>query len=97
MMGPSATGDEERVAMAASLESSIRPHFRHQPPTAEWEEEVLSAARRSDQVLVQFETDTGQVVWSWSARDAGGPQFLTRRVALTWMADVLERGDRHAI
>jgi hypothetical protein len=83
--------------MVAPLESPPRPRFWHQPPGPEWEEEVVSAARRGGQHLVQFETDTGQVVWSWSAREVRGPQFLTRRVAVAWMADVLERGDRHAI
>ncbi len=83
--------------MVASLESPAPRLFWHRPPAPEWEEEVLSAAGRAGQVLVQFEIDTGQVVWSWSTRDAGGPQFLTRRVALAWMADLLERGDRHAI
>jgi hypothetical protein len=95
MIRPSTTRGDGRSTMVASLEHPLR--FWHRPPAPEWEEEVLSAARRSDLTLMQFETDTGQVVWSWSARDDGGPRFLTRRVALAWMADVLERGERHAL
>lgn len=83
--------------MVAPLESTRRPHFWHRPPDPEWEHKVVSAAQRAGRALVHFETDTGQVVWSWSRRDEGGPQFLTRRVALAWMADVLERDDHHAL
>jgi hypothetical protein len=83
--------------VVASLESTRGRHFWYRPPDPEWEQEVVSAAQRAGSVLVQFETDTGQVVWSWSRPGEGGPQFLTRRVALAWMADVLERDDHHAL
>jgi hypothetical protein len=67
-------------------------------PTSEvgsgaWDAEVVAAARAAGRDLVQFETDTGELVWSWSRADGTGPVFLERRLALTWMAAVLERAD----
>jgi len=58
-----------------------------------WVAQVIEAARRSGRTLEQHEADTGQVVWQWSRSDGTGPLFLTRRAALTWMADALRRVD----
>jgi hypothetical protein len=50
---------------------------------------VLRAARTNGFGLFEFETDTGQLVWTWRRRNEPGPQFLTRRAALTWMGERL--------
>jgi hypothetical protein len=55
-------------------------------------EAAMDAAGRS---LTHYEADTGQQVWSWSRSDGTGPLFLSRRAALTWMAELLERTDPH--
>ena len=60
-----------------------------------WEAGVVEAAREAGRSLTQSEADTGQVVWSWSRSDGTGPLFLTRRAALTWMAELLERNATH--
>jgi hypothetical protein len=62
-----------------------------------WEAEVIEAARGTGRSLRQYEADTGQMVWSWMRSDGTGPLFLTRRAALTWMAEVLERVDAHEL
>jgi hypothetical protein len=41
--------------------------------------------------LVECETDTGQLVWEWRRGREPKPQFVTRRVAIYWMAEYLER------
>jgi hypothetical protein len=87
----------EGTAMVTSLENRVRPHFWHRPPEPEWEREVVSAAERAGRTLEQGETEAGQVVWRWSGPDESVPRFLSRRVAVAWMADVLERDDRHAM
>jgi hypothetical protein len=82
--------------MAASVVGPpVRPAFTAPTGSEEWESEVIAAAKLVGRSLRQSEADTGQLVWSWSRADGTGPVFLTRRVALTWMADVLERSDRH--
>jgi hypothetical protein len=85
------------VTVAASLESTRQSRFWHRAPEPEWDAEVMAAARRAGHLLTQFETDTGQLVWSWGPSHRRGPSFLTRRVALAWMADVLERNDDHGL
>jgi hypothetical protein len=72
-----------------------RARFTAPTGTEDWEVEVVDAARRAGRSLSQYETDTGRLVWAWARPDGTGPLFLTRRVALTWMADVLERLDPH--
>ena len=67
--------------------------FRVRPGSELWESEVIEAARGTGRSLRQYEADTGQMVWSWMRSDGTGPLFLTRRAALTWMAEVLERVD----
>jgi hypothetical protein len=61
--------------------------------SAEWEAEVIEVARGSGRSLRRAEADTGQIIWSWSRSDGTGPMFLTRRGALTWMADLIGRGE----
>jgi hypothetical protein len=63
--------------------------------SALWEAEVIDAARGAGRSLTKGEADTGEVIWSWSRADGSGPLFLTRRSALTWMAEFLERIDPH--
>jgi hypothetical protein len=55
------------------------------------EHAILLRAAETGFSLVQYETDTGQVVWEWRRGDEPRPQFVTRRVALHWMADWLHR------
>jgi hypothetical protein len=40
--------------------------------------------------LVQYETQTGQIVFEWRRGTEPRPQFVSRRVALRWMHDWLE-------
>jgi hypothetical protein len=54
-------------------------------------EELVEMARRAGFMLVQFETDSGQAVWEWRRHGQLGPLFVTRRVALHWMADWVRR------
>ena len=62
------------------------------PPADHLEPDVLPSARQRGFELVERELDTGQVVWAWQpADDAPAPLFLTRREALAWMADYLDR------
>jgi hypothetical protein len=79
--------------VASTANPSSRPAITTDVGTGAWEAAIVDAARAVGRSLVQLETDTGQVVWSWSRADGTGPLFLTRRVALTWMADLLERAE----
>ncbi len=56
------------------------------------ESQVLPRAREAGFALVQYETDTGQLVFECRRGDERGPQFLTRQLALLWLVDRLERG-----
>src|SRR6476620_12406965 len=51
---------------------------------------VLPRARAAGFSLVQYETDTGQLVFEWRHGTERGPQFLTRHLALLWLMDRLE-------
>jgi len=64
--------------------------------TSPWENpsdaELIARASQSGFELLQYESDTGQVIFEW--RQGGhdpGPMFVSRRVALHWMADWLRR------
>jgi hypothetical protein len=52
---------------------------------------VLARAADAGFQLVQCETDTGQLVWEWRRGNEPRPQFVTRRVAIHWMAEFLTR------
>jgi hypothetical protein len=52
---------------------------------------VIARAADAGFRLVQYETDTAQLVFEWRRRDEPRPQFVTRRVAIHWMAELLER------
>ena len=56
------------------------------------ESQVLPRAREAGFALVQYETDTGQLVFECRRGDERGPQFLTRQLALLWLVDRLDRG-----
>jgi hypothetical protein len=58
----------------------------------EVETHLLPRAREAGFSLVQYETDTGQLVFEWRRGDDRGPQFLTRQLAVLWLSDRLERG-----
>ena len=82
--------------MAASI-AGVPEQERFAAPTGskEWEADIIERARRAGRSLSRAEADTGQEIWSWSREDGTGPMFLTRRVALTWMANLLERAETH--
>lgn len=79
--------------MTAPVARFPRHGFAAPTGSAEWEAEIIEAARRAGRSLRKAEADTGQIIWSWSRSDGTGPMFLTRRIALTWMADLIERGE----
>jgi hypothetical protein len=61
------------------------------PPREEVLEcEVVPRAEADGSRLVQRETDTGQLVWTWHRGPEPGPSFLTRREAVFWMHDRME-------
>jgi len=81
--------------MTATVNGNQAVSFSSPYGTESWEQELLQTARADGLALRQFETDTGQLVWAWQRRNDPGPRFLSRRLALSWMADWLERGVRH--
>ena len=52
---------------------------------------VIAQAAHAGFQLVQHETGVGQLVWEWRRGDEPRPQFVTRRVAVHWMQEFLER------
>jgi hypothetical protein len=63
-----------------------------EPYVEELEQQVVIAqAAYVGFQLVQYETPAGQVVWEWRRGDEPRPQFVTRRVAVHWMQQLLER------
>jgi hypothetical protein len=61
-------------------------------PALAVETKLLTRARDAGFSLVQYETDTGQLVFEWRHGNDRGPQFLTRHLAWSWLSDRLERG-----
>jgi hypothetical protein len=60
-------------------------------PHGDDEDAVLTAARAAGFCLLQCETDRGLIVWEWRRGIEPRPQFGSRRVALHWMSEYLER------
>ena len=58
---------------------------------------ILDRAADGGFQLVQYETRTGQLVWEWRRGNEPRPQFVTRRVALHWMSEFLNRSGDAAI
>jgi hypothetical protein len=58
------------------------------------EESLLAEAASAGFRLVEYRTDTGQSVWEWRRGDEPRPQFVTRRVALYWIAQYLDGANR---
>jgi hypothetical protein len=52
---------------------------------------VIARARRDGFHLVHLETDTRQRVWEWHRGGEPKPRFVSRRAAVQWMAEFLER------
>jgi hypothetical protein len=52
---------------------------------------VVATAAATGFRLVQYETDVGQPVWEWRRGDEPRPQFVTRRIAIRWMTELLAR------
>ena len=52
---------------------------------------VIARAADAGFRLVSHETDGGQLVWEWRRGAEPRPQFVTRRVAVHWMGEFLER------
>ena len=65
------------------------------PEASTLEDEVV-ASRAADRGfrLLQYETENGQLVWEWRRGNEPRPQFVTRRVAMHWMAEFLELDHR---
>jgi len=55
------------------------------------DETVVAAAAAVWFSLVQYETEAGQPVWEWRRGKDSGPKFLTRRLAIHWMTELLAR------
>jgi hypothetical protein len=58
------------------------------------EESVLERAAGAGFELVARQTDTGQVVWEWHNAAGPRPQFVSERLAHSWMTEWLAR-DEH--
>jgi hypothetical protein len=52
---------------------------------------VVEAAARHGFELVELETAEGITIWEWRRGSEPRPQFVTRRVALVWMQELLSR------
>ncbi len=63
--------------------------FTQEAPPPE-DERVVSSAAALGFRLQQHETDNGQLAWEWRRGNEPRPQFVTRRVAIHWMAEFLE-------
>ncbi len=62
------------------------------PRLAALENEIVIAhAADAGFRLVRYESDNGQLVWEWRRGNEPRPQFATRRVAIHWMLEFLER------
>jgi hypothetical protein len=62
------------------------------PSIIELEDQVVIAhAADAGFRLARDETANGQTVWEWRHGTDPRPQFVTRRVAVHWMAEFLER------
>ena len=61
------------------------------PDDNDLEDVLIGRARQHDCELHEHETPEGQVVysWRWHSQDPG-PQFLSRQLAIAWMAEWLE-------
>lgn len=57
--------------------------------TALDDETVVATATAAGFRLVHYETDVGQPVWEWRRGDEPRPQFVTRRIAVQWMTELL--------
>jgi hypothetical protein len=55
------------------------------------DEIVVVEAAAAGFKLFQYETDTGQLVWEWRRGSEPRPQFVTRRIAIHWMRELLRR------
>jgi hypothetical protein len=60
-------------------------------PGAVMPEVVMAAAAEAGFELAQFETADGITIWEWRRGSEPRPQFVTRRVALVWMQELLSR------
>ena len=63
------------------------------------EDSIVERAAASGFQLVEYETSDGQRVCEWQRGDEPRPQFVSRRVALNYMADRLrrDRPTRHRV
>ena len=77
--------DGQGIATASVVEIDA-PRDRDEEPCLE---PIVERARRVGFLLVQLETDNGQVVWEWRRGNKPRPRFLTRKVAIQWMEDRL--------
>jgi hypothetical protein len=59
------------------------------PVSATEARETIAAAAREGFELVVFESPEGATIWEWRRGSEPRPQFVTRRVALLWMQELL--------
>ena len=52
---------------------------------------VIARAADAGFRLSRHETEDGQLVWEWRRGSEPRPRFVTRRVAVHWMSEFLER------
>jgi len=57
--------------------------------SADGADAVLTEARSLGFELATYESDAGQLIFEWRRGDEPRPQFVTRRVALQWMQELL--------
>lgn len=60
------------------------------------DDDVIRQAAAHGFDLVEYETSIGQVVFEWRRGHEPRPQFVSRRVAMHWMVEWLQREDAHA-
>ena len=81
------------MELAAGFPVTIRVVLEEsmQPDDNDLDEFLIGRARQHDCELFEHETPEGQLVYSWRwQRQEPGPQFLSRQLALAWMAEWLE-------
>ena len=78
----------DRIVSAATRDSAVASCATSKDDR---ERAILSRAAAIGFRLFQYETGTGRLVWEWRRGLEPRPQFVTRRVALHWMNQFLER------
>lgn len=70
----------------------LGPHSAPDPR----DDDLLAHARELGFELATYESSAGQLVYEWRRGDEPRPQFVTRRVALLWMEELITGSRRRA-